>query len=70
MRQYVARFAKLESMEAMKVADIPMEARDMIWSRKLLPVASTKNPDSPFGTAPIRDQDFSITWAICPPGPG
>ena len=42
----------------------------MIWSRKLLPVASTKNPDSPFATAPIRDQDFSITWAICPPGTG
>ena len=35
-----------------------------------LPVASVKNPDTPFGQAPIRDQDFSITWAVCPPGTG
>ena len=70
MQQYVARFEQLEPMEAMKEADIPMVARDMIWSRKLLPVASTTNPDGPFGAAPIRDQDFSLTWAICPPGTG
>ena len=70
MQQYVARFEMLEPMEAMQAADIPSEARDMIWSRQLLPVASQKNPDTPFGAAPIRDQDFSITWAICPPGTG
>jgi mannose-6-phosphate isomerase-like protein (cupin superfamily) len=70
MQQYVARFEQLEPMEAMKDVDIPMVARDMIWSRKLLPVASTINPDGPFGAAPIRDQDFSLTWAICPPGTG
>jgi quercetin dioxygenase-like cupin family protein len=70
MSRYVARFENLEPMQAMKDSDIPLNARDMIWSRKLLPVASPRNPDNPFGLAPIRDQDFSITYAVCPPGTG
>ncbi|HLF32178.1 MAG TPA: cupin domain-containing protein [Xanthomonadales bacterium] len=70
MSQYVARFNALEPLEAMKVNDIPLSARDLIWSRKLLPVVSPRNGNTPFGTAPIRDQDFSITYAVCPPGTG
>jgi mannose-6-phosphate isomerase-like protein (cupin superfamily) len=70
MQKFIARFESLEPMQAMKGSDIPLHARDKIWSRKLLPVVSPKNPDNPFGPAPIRDQDFSITYAVCPPGTG
>ena len=69
MQRYVARYAQLEPMLAMKDTDIPLEARDKIWSRELLPVASPKGGASPFGAAPVCDQDFSITYARCPPGP-
>jgi mannose-6-phosphate isomerase-like protein (cupin superfamily) len=67
---HVARFATLQPMESMRTHDLPLDVRDKIWSRKLLPAVSPRGLATPFGAAPVRDQDFSITFAVCPPGTG
>lgn len=70
MAQHIARFDALQPMAAMSDPDLPLEARDLILSRKLIPVVSPKGGKTPFGAAGIRDRDFSITYAVCPPGTG
>ncbi len=73
MEARIARFQNLKPIAAMQNDKIPLEARDHIYARKLLPVISSKGGEGPFGPAPIAEADgYSMTLAVCPPnqGPG
>lgn len=68
----VARFAELTPMEAQRTSSVPQEVADLIWSRKLMPVISLKEGETPFGRrAPIEGAaGITLTYAVCPPGTG
>ncbi len=73
MESRVARFKDLQPIPAMQNGKVPLEARDQIYARKLLPIISSKGGVGPFGPAPIAEADgYSMTLAVCPPnqGPG
>jgi len=73
MESCIARFQDLEPIPAMKNDKVPLEARDLIFARRLLPVISAKGGEGPFGPAPIVGADgYTMTIAACPPnqGPG
>lgn len=73
MTDRVARFNKLEVMEAQKNTDIPVEAADVVWSRKLMSVIGLEDGlDTPINAgAPIKGAGgITITLAACPPGTG
>ena len=56
MEPRIARFDKLEPLEAQKNTGIPVEAADIVWSRKLLSVIGLdEGLDTPINaSAPIR----------------
>lgn len=68
----VARFDELSPMEAQKHNPVPQDVADLIWSRKLMPVISLKEGETPFGrAAPIEGAaGITLTYAVCPPGTG
>jgi quercetin dioxygenase-like cupin family protein len=69
----VARYERLRPLAIQTDADIPQEALDLIYSRKLLPVIGLEsNAATPVSErAPIRGAaGMTITLAICPPGQG
>ncbi len=73
MQRRVAHYDKLESLEAQKNMDIPVEAADIVWARKLLSVIGLdeglKTPIN--SSAPIIGAGgITITLAACPPGTG
>ena len=73
MQGRVARFDQLEALEAQKSARIPVEAADIVWSRKLLSVIGLEEGlDTPINSAaPIRGAGgITVTLAVCPPGTG
>lgn len=73
MAPRVGRFAALDILEAQKNTDIPLEAADIVWSRKLMPVVGLEDgTDSPINSAaPIKGAaGITITLAVCPPGTG
>lgn len=73
MTSRVARFKKLDVMEAQKNTDIPVEAADVVWSRKLMSVIGLEDGlDTPINAgAPIKGAGgITITLAACPPGTG
>jgi quercetin dioxygenase-like cupin family protein len=67
-----ARFSELEPMEAQKNHPLPQEVADLIWSRRLLPVITLGEGNTPFGSkAPIAGAGgITMTIAACPPGTG
>lgn len=73
MEARIARFARLVPMPAQQNSRIPLAARDLIYSRKLMPVISHQGPDAPLNVAaaPIRGAGgMTMTIAVCPPGTG
>lgn len=73
MRARIARYAELEPMEAQKNTDIPVEAADIVWSRKLMSVIGLdEGLDTPINSAaPITGAGgITMTLAVCPPGTG
>lgn len=74
MERRAARFTELDVIEAQK-GDMPVEVRDIIYSRKLMPVVTLAESDegrTPFGrSAPILGAGgMTMTYAVCPPGTG
>ena len=73
MAERVARFEELTPMAAQNNERIPLEAADLIWSRKLMPVITYgEGVEGPFGKiAPITGAaGMTMTIATCPPGTG
>jgi len=73
MNERVARFTDLSVISSQKDSEIPLEVRDLIFSRELKPVITLGgDTNSPFGaSAPIEGAaGITITYAICPSGTG
>ena len=73
MAERVARYERLKPLTIQTDPDIPQEALDLIYSRKLLPVIGLEsNATTPVSeSAPIRGAaGMTITLAVCPPGQG
>ena len=74
MSARISRFADLKPMASQGNPKIPQEAADLIWARKLMPVITYGELETPFGTAaPISGAaGMSMIVAACPPntGPG
>ena len=69
----VARYAELDPLEVQKNTNLPQEAADIVWARKLLSVVGLENDaDTPINSAaPIKGAaGITITLAQCPPGTG
>jgi quercetin dioxygenase-like cupin family protein len=70
----IARFETLRPMQAQRDANVPLEAADIVWSRKLMPVIALDSTT----VTPVNDQSapivgaagMTITIAVCPPGQG
>ena len=73
MARRVARYAELDPLEVQKNTNLPQEATDIVWARKLLSVVGLeKDADTPINSAaPIKGAaGITITLAQCPPGTG
>jgi quercetin dioxygenase-like cupin family protein len=73
MAERVARFERLKPLAIQTEPEIPQQALDLIYSRKLLPVVGLEsNEATPVSeAAPIRGAaGMTITLAVCPPGQG
>ena len=71
MQQRIARFRDLEALPIQQSA-IPLAARDVVYSRKLLSVIGLEDAQTPINVgAPIRGAaGMTMTLAVCPPGQG
>src|SRR5687768_145549 len=72
MKKRIARFSQLSPLPIQQ-SDIPLAARDVIYSRKLLSVIGLEaNANTPINAeAPIRGAaGMTMTLAVCPPGQG
>jgi quercetin dioxygenase-like cupin family protein len=73
MAERVARYERLKPLAIQTDPEIPQEALDLIYSRRLLPVIGLEsNAATPVSEgAPIRGAaGMTITLAVCPPGQG
>jgi|AP95_1055475.scaffolds.fasta_scaffold60116_2 mannose-6-phosphate isomerase-like protein (cupin superfamily) len=73
MSTRIARFSELKSLEVQKNTNIPRQAADIVWARKLLSVIGLdQDIDTPINaSAPIVGAGgITITFASCPPGTG
>ena len=73
MARRVARYAELDPLEVQKNTDLPQEAADIVWARKLLSVVGLEqDADTPINSAaPIKGAaGITVTLAQCPPGTG
>ncbi len=73
METRVARYQELEPLEAQKNTNLPQEAADIVWARKLLSVVGLdQDADTPINSAaPIKGAaGITVTLAQCPPGTG
>jgi mannose-6-phosphate isomerase-like protein (cupin superfamily) len=71
MEARTARFEALESWTVQTDGRVPLEARDLIYARRLLNVAMPEGVQGPFANpASIVGTDFTLAIAICPPGQG
>jgi quercetin dioxygenase-like cupin family protein len=71
MRKRIARFQDLKPLPIQQ-GDIPLAARDVVYSRKLLSVIGLDGAQTPINAgAPIRGAaGMTMTLAVCPPGQG
>lgn len=71
MEKRVARFKDLRPLPIQQ-SDVPLEARDIVYARKLLSVIGLEDAQTPINAgAPIRDAaGMTMTLAVCPPGQG
>jgi quercetin dioxygenase-like cupin family protein len=71
MATRTARFAKLGLWDIQHNPKLPEAARDLVYARKLLAITSPREAEGPLAnSAPIRDVDFTLHIAECPPGQG
>ena len=73
MARRVARYTELDPLEVQKNTNLPQEAADIVWARKLLSVVGLeKDVNTPINSAaPIKGAaGITITLAQCPPGTG
>lgn len=71
MRKRIARYRDLEPLPIQQ-SNIPLAARDVVYSRKLLSVIGLEDAATPINVgAPIRGAaGMTMTLAVCPPGQG
>jgi quercetin dioxygenase-like cupin family protein len=71
MQQRIARYQHLRPLPIQR-SDIPLAARDVVYSRKLLSVIGLEDAQTPINAeAPIRGAaGMTMTLAVCPPGQG
>jgi quercetin dioxygenase-like cupin family protein len=71
MQKRIARFRALEPLPIQR-SDIPLAARDVVYSRKLLSVIGLEDGQTPINAgAPILGAaGMTMTLALCPPGQG
>ena len=73
MAKRVSRFAELQPLKAAESLDVPLAAKDVIYSRQLLSVIGLGGgSDTPVNQgAPIQGAGgMTMTMAVCPPGTG
>ena len=68
----VARFRALQPLPTQTAAEVPLEAKDVIYARKLLSVIGLESGATPVSSgAPIKGAaGMTMTLAVCPPGQG
>jgi quercetin dioxygenase-like cupin family protein len=71
MEKRVARFKDLKPLPIQQ-SEVPLEARDVVYARKLLSVIGLGDTQTPINAgAPIRGAaGMTMTIAVCPPGQG
>jgi quercetin dioxygenase-like cupin family protein len=70
MQQRIARFNQLSPLPIQQT-DIPLAARDVVYSRKLLSVIGLETSTPINAAAPIIGAaGMTMTLAVCPPGQG
>jgi len=71
MAKRIARYGALKPLPIQQ-SDIPLPARDVVYSRKLLSVIGLEDGQTPINAgAPIRGAaGMTMTLAVCPPGQG
>ena len=71
MQKRIARYRELQPLPIQQ-SDIPLAARDVVYSRKLLSVIGLEDAQTPINAgAPIRGAaGMTMTLALCPPGQG
>jgi quercetin dioxygenase-like cupin family protein len=71
MQKRIARFRDLKPLP-IQSSDIPLAARDVVYSRKLLSVIGLEDTPTPINVgAPILGAaGMTMTLAVCPPGQG
>src|SRR5438477_1734184 len=71
MQKRIARFRDLQPLPIQQ-SDIPLAARDVVYSRKLLSVIGLEGAATPINVgAPICGAaGMTMTLAVCPPGQG
>jgi quercetin dioxygenase-like cupin family protein len=71
MQPRIARFRSLQPLPIQQ-SDIPLAARDVVYSRKLLSVIGLEDAQTPINAgAPIQGAaGMTMTLAVCPPGQG
>ena len=71
MQKRIARFRDLKPLP-IQSSDIPLAARDVVYSRQLLSVIGVEGAQTPINVgAPISGAaGMTMTLAVCPPGQG
>ena len=71
MAARTARFSELGVWDVQRESTLPEAARDLVYARRLLAITSPREAEGPLAnSAPIRDVDFTLHIAECPPGQG
>ncbi len=69
--RHVARYGGLVRWDVQQHPDVPQEVLDLLYARELRMSVAPAGLQGPFANAaPIKEADFSLTWATCPPGQG
>jgi quercetin dioxygenase-like cupin family protein len=71
MQNRIARYKDLQPLPIQQ-SEVPLAARDVVYSRKLLSVIGLEEAQTPINAgAPIRGAaGMTMTLAVCPPGQG
>ena len=71
MQKRIARFRELKPLPIQQ-SDIPLAARDVVYSRKLLSVIGLEGAQTPInvGAPIVGAAGMTMTLAVCPPGQG
>src|SRR3954468_579675 len=71
MQKRIARYSELKPLPIQQ-SDIPLAARDVVYSRKLLSVIGLEDAQTPInaGAPIVGAAGMTMTLAVCPPGQG